>query len=144
MKVYERNEEGDLKFIQPIELDFLPDNPCTHLFTFLTVAITPGGDLLIAGPPNAQTALSRDRSVKAHTKVVRISLAQLGDAFFGGGSGRTAKPIVETVLMDGTGLIESGTTAVEVLYDGETWMFVTSWKARGLTRCRLTATEKLN
>jgi hypothetical protein len=108
------------------------------------VAITPGGDLLITGLPNIQTGLSNDRSVVAHTKVVRISLAQLGDTFFGGGSGRTAKPIVENVLMDGTGLIEGGTTAVEVLYDGETWMFVTSWKARGLTRCRLTGTEKLN
>ncbi len=29
VQVYERNEEGNLKFIQPIDLDFLPDNPCT-------------------------------------------------------------------------------------------------------------------
>src|SRR5277367_1176842 len=29
MRVYERNSTGDLKFLQKIELDFLPDNPCT-------------------------------------------------------------------------------------------------------------------
>jgi hypothetical protein len=114
------------------------------ILALLTIAITPGGDLLITGLPNVQTGLSRDRSVKAHTKVVRISLAQLGDTFFGEGGGRTTKPIIEDVLMDATGVIEGGTTAVEVVVDGVTWLFVTSWKAKGLTRCRLSATEKLS
>lgn len=91
-----------------------------------------------------QTGLSRDRSVKAQTKVVRVSLAQLGDTFFGEGGGRTTRPIVEDVLMDGTGIIEGGTTAVEVSVDGVPWLFVTSWKAKGLTRCRLSETGKLS
>lgn len=29
MLIYERKEDGELKFVQLVELDFLPDNPCT-------------------------------------------------------------------------------------------------------------------
>jgi hypothetical protein len=102
------------------------------------VAITPNGDLLITGVPNVKTATDHSPDAKPHSKVVRISLAQLGDAFFGAGSGRTTKPIIEDVLMDGTGKIPGATTAVEVSYGGAEWLFVTSWRARALTRCKLT------
>ena len=29
MSVYERKDDGELKFLQLIDLDFMPDNPCT-------------------------------------------------------------------------------------------------------------------
>ena len=138
MRVYQRDENDDLKYIQSVELDFLPDNPCNALyFTELMLAISPKGDLLVAGAPVLKTAIDNNPTVKVHSKVVRIPLAQLGDSYFGGGSGRTANPIVEPVLMDVTGKVNGSTTAVEVDYDGSDWLFVTSWRAVGLTRCKL-------
>lgn len=103
----------------------------------MTVAITSKGDLLVAGVPVAKTALDFRPGLAVHSKVVRVPLAQLGDTFFGSGSGQTAKPIVEPVLMDVTGVINGATTAVEVSYDGADWLFITSWRAVGLTRCKL-------
>ena len=103
----------------------------------LILAISPKGDLLVAGLPILKTALKFDPSVIAHSKVVRIPLAQLGDSYFGGGSGHTANPIIETLLMDGTGKISGATTAVEMNYNGADWLFVSSWRAAGLTRCKL-------
>jgi hypothetical protein len=100
-------------------------------------AITPGGDILVAGVPNIRTAKDHAPSTIAHSKVARIPTAQLGDAYFGIGGGKTAKPIIETVLMDGTGKVNGSTTAVEVEYAGSLWMFITSWRAVGLTRCKL-------
>jgi len=76
---------------------------------------------------------------KPHSKVVRVPLAQLGDTFYGKGSGHTAKPIIEDVLMDATGIISGATTAVEVSYGVGTWLYVTSWRAQGLTKCKLQA-----
>ena len=138
MRVYERNATGDLKFLQKIELDFLPDNPCTPSTpTQLTLAITPGGDLLVTGAPNVKTATNHDPEANVHSKIVRIPIAQLGDKFFGGGSGATAKPVVEDVLMDFTGKLNGATTTVEVSYSDSDWIYSTSWRAVGLTRCKL-------
>jgi len=64
-------------------------------------------------------------------------MGQLGDSFFGSGSGHVTKPIIEPVLMDYTGKVNASTTAVETSYGGRTWMFTTSWRAEGLTRCKL-------
>ena len=105
--------------------------------TGLTVAITAAGDLLITGVPVVKTALDFNPTLNVHSKVVRVPLAQLGDTFFGSGSGQTAKPIVEPVLMDVTGVINGATTSVEVSYSGADWLFITSWRAVGLTRCKL-------
>lgn len=103
----------------------------------LIVAITPGGDILIAGVPVIKTAADHNPEVLAHSKVARFPLAQIGDSFYGGGSGQTANPVIESVLMDVTGKVNGSTTAVEVNFDGADWMFVTSWRASGLTRCKL-------
>ena len=84
-----------------------------------------------------RTALNHDPSVIAHSKIVRIATGQIGDAFFGAGSGQTTKPIIEPVLMDYTGKVNASTTAVEMSYGGDTWLFITSWRAEGLTRCKL-------
>jgi len=76
--------------------------------------------------------------VAAHSKVVRIPLSQLGDKYFGGGSGRTAPPVVENVLMDATGKLNGSTTSVEVwTEDGTEWLISTSWRSIGLTKCKL-------
>jgi hypothetical protein len=83
-----------------------------------------------------RSALSHDAYLHIHSKVVRVPLSQIGDGFFGGG-GQTAKPIVEPVLMDVTGKINGATTSIEVTYDGSDWLFVTSWRAVGLTRCKI-------
>jgi hypothetical protein len=101
------------------------------------IAITSNGDLLISGIPVVKTGLDFNLDTKVHSKVVRISLAQLGDKYFGSGSGQTTKPIVENVLMDVTGKLNATTTSVEVSYDGSDWLFSTSWRASGLTRCKL-------
>ena len=105
--------------------------------TWLIVAITSKGDLLVTGVPVAKTAMDFNPTVNTHSKVVRVPLAQLGDTFFGSGSGQTAKPIVEPVLMDATGVIKGATTSVELSYAGADWLFITSWRAVGLTRCKL-------
>lgn len=138
MIVYERNATNDLRLSQRIELDFLPDNPCT-LFPLkkLTKAITPNGDLLVTGVSNIKTALDHNPETLSHSKVVRISLAQLGDTYFGKGSGQTTKPIIEPVLMDVTGKVNGSTTTLEVTYNDATWLYTTSWRAVGLTRCKL-------
>lgn len=141
MLVYQRNVTGDLKYLQKIELDFLPDNPCNlpppvpH--TPNCVAISPGGDLLVTGVPNVKTGLNHEPDAHVHSKVVRIAIAQIGDKFFGGGSGATAKPVIEPVLMDFTGKLNGATTTVEVSYSGSDWIYSTSWRAVGLTRCKL-------
>lgn len=87
--------------------------------------------------PVIKTALDHDQNLKVHSKLVRVPLAQLGDSFFGSGSGHTAKPIVDTVLMDVTGIINGSTTAVEVSYGESDWLYATSWRAVGLTKCKL-------
>ena len=74
------------------------------------------------------------------TSILKSFVSRLhnwGIPFSGGGSGKTAKPIVETVLMDYTGKINGATISVEVSYSGSDWLFVTSWRAIGLTRCKL-------
>ena len=90
----------------------------------MTLAITQKGDLLVTGIIAFK---------KLNSKVVRIPLGQIGDAFFGEGSGKTANPIIEDVLMDATGKLDGGTIAVEV----DDNLFLTSWRAVGLTKCKL-------
>ena len=92
---------------------------------------------MITGVPVVKTALNKTPGHKVHSKVVRVPIAQLGDTFFGGGSGQTSKPIIETILMDVTGLINGATTSVEVTYGEADWLFVTSWRNIGLARCKL-------
>ena len=92
---------------------------------------------MVTGIPSVKTAINHDPSLIAHSKIVRIAMGQIGDAFFGGGSGHTTKPIIESVLMDYTGKVNASTTAVEVSYGGATWLFTTSWRAEGLTRCKM-------
>jgi hypothetical protein len=103
----------------------------------LTLALTPEGDLLVTGVPVVRTALDHSPSTLSHSKVVRIALGQLGDTFFGSGSGHTAAPIIEPVLMDATGKVNASTTAVEVSIGGRRELYVTSWRSVGLTRCKL-------
>lgn len=109
----------------------------SHHMKLIYVAITPNGDLLITGVPVIKNVFNHDPYANVHSKIVRVPLAQLGDTFFGTGSGQTSKPIVETVLMDCTGKINAATTSVEVSYGGSDWLFSTSWRAIGLTRCKL-------
>jgi len=39
--------------------------------------------------------------------------------------------------MDFTGKLNGATTTVEVSYSGADWIYSTSWRAVGLTRCKL-------
>ena len=74
---------------------------------------------------------------KLNSKVVRIPLAQIGDTFFGKGSGKTVQPVIDPVLMDITGKADGATTSLEVQYGDHEFIFVTSWRAVGITKCKL-------
>lgn len=137
MLVYERSEGGNLTMTQVVELDFLPDNPSISILYPTNVAISPNGDLIVTGVPNVMTAIDHNPDLLVHSKVVRIPMAQLGDKFFGRGSGQTAKPVIEPIVMDVTGKLNASTTTVEVSFNGGTYLYSTSWRAMGLSRCKL-------
>lgn len=137
MLVYERSEGGNLTMTQVVELDFLPDNPSISIPYPTNVAISPNGDLIVTGVPNVMTAIDHNPDLFVHSKVVRIPMAQLGDKFFGRGSGQTAKPVIEPIVMDVTGKLNASTTTVEVSFNDGTYLYSTSWRAIGLSRCKL-------
>lgn len=98
--------QGVLKEIQRIPLNFVTDNPS------LTAS---GADLFIAGYTAAQDLakhFSRE-NIPTGSVVARINTKQLGSAFFGEEGGYTSTPIIEELLVDIQGRwINASTTAV--------------------------------
>ncbi|OLL24484.1 Transcription initiation factor IIE subunit beta [Neolecta irregularis DAH-3] len=124
VSVFERSEGGDLKFIQNVQVDFLPDN---------LAFISKTKDLVVAGFPffiNTWKSL-KDCSVASTSVVARIPTDQLGGQFFGGGY--AAQPSVEEILFDVSGKINGSTQAI--IDPKSKQLFVTGFRNRGMLKC---------
>jgi len=98
---------GEVREIQTVPLDFLPDNP----------RLSPDEkDLYIAGyvtPLHSVHHIYKPESVSSGSAVARIALSQTGSDFFGGKDEYTSTPVVEEIFVDLEGkLINASTTSV--------------------------------
>ena len=75
------------------------------------------------------------KNVHSPGKVVRIPAAQIGDMFYGRGSGRVAKPVVQNLFYDNKGVTNS--TCTSVLIDD--YLYISGLFTRGLIKCRITS-----
>lgn len=98
---------GEVREIQTVPLDFLPDNP----------SLSPDEkDLYIAGhatPLQIHKHIHKPESASSGSAVSRIALSQTGSDFFGGKDEYTSTPVVEEIFVDVEGrLINASTTSV--------------------------------
>ncbi|PUU72614.1 hypothetical protein B9Z19DRAFT_1137143 [Tuber borchii] len=136
---------GEVREIQTVPLDFLPDNP----------RLSPDEkDLYIAGhvtPLQTSQHIHKPESVSSGSAVARIALSQTGSDFFGGRDEYTSTPVVEEIFVDVEGkLMNASSTSVfwdklppvgvaEEEVEGEEVvgdLFVTGLTGRGILRCR--------
>jgi len=124
VSVFERSEGGDLKFIQNVQVDFLPDN---------LAFIPKTKDLVVAGFPYLLDSVRAilGSSVTSTSIVVRIATAQLGGQFFGGGY--ASQPSVEEILFDVSGKVNGSTQAT--IDPKSKQLFVTGLINHGILKC---------
>ncbi|GAO51014.1 hypothetical protein SAICODRAFT_7173 [Saitoella complicata NRRL Y-17804] len=123
--VYSRSAaDGSLVREQIVPLNYMLDNPSLNPHT---------NELVIAGHPQIRgiSQHQANPSIPAGSLVTRISVAQLGSGYFGGGN-EVAAPAVEVLFSDYSGMVNASTTAV---VDGEGTLWVTGLFTAGVAKC---------
>ena len=98
------------------------------------LGIDRNGDIIITGHPiglKLGQQVADYKNVHSPGKVVRIPAAQIGDKFYGRGSGRVAKPVVQTLFYDNTGVADCACTSVLI----DNYLYVSGLFTQGLIKC---------